>query len=329
MYYPNAQELAQATTVELSAGAELRGIDFHVSKVPLYRIRGRIGDQGEPGYGLQLMRVGPGAISFGGAGANTVVRRDGSFEISSVTPGSYLLSATRSVNGSVATAIQPVEVSGRNLDNVVLTWREGQDVEGLMRVERGDASMQLTTTRVVLEPVDLFSINSATALPKDGAAFLIKSVAPVRYRVNVVGNPKGTYLKTIRLNGQEIVDGILNFTGGAGGQLEIVLSAKGAQVSGTVQNEDGKPVPGALVVVVPDAERRARFDLFRTTIADQNGNFALEGIAPGGYSVYSWQELEETAYMDPEVLSASESKAAKVKLGEAANETVQLKIASR
>jgi protocatechuate 3,4-dioxygenase beta subunit len=40
VYYPNAQDLAQSTMVELKAGAELRGVDFHVSKVPLYRIRG-------------------------------------------------------------------------------------------------------------------------------------------------------------------------------------------------------------------------------------------------------------------------------------------------
>lgn len=331
-YYPNAPDMAQAVMLDVKAGAEVHGIDFRLSKSPVYRIRGKVVDtlntsldQSQPGYGLRLMKAAPG-YGFGGGAGSTMLHKDGTFALMGVAPGSYLLNATRMVNGTLTTGVQALEVGSSNLDNVVVTLREGQEVLGSMRLEGGDPSMSLKDTHAELEMVEFVPMNMPMNVSKDDNTFVLKNIAPVRYRVNLFGNPKGTYLKSVRLNGQEVADGILNFSAGTGGQLEIILSAKGAELAGTVQDADGNLMAGTLVVVAPDVEHRTRPELFRTAITGERGNFAVQGIAPGDYFVYAWRDLEDGAYMDPEVLSASESKATKVKLGESGTENVQLRV---
>jgi hypothetical protein len=48
------------------------------------------------------------------------------------------------------------------------------------------------------------------------------------------------------------------------------------------------------------------------TTTDQNGQFTLQGIAPGEYKLFAWEDIEPGRYMDPEFLKPHESKAQKI-----------------
>jgi hypothetical protein len=47
---------------------------------------------------------------------------------------------------------------------------------------------------------------------------------------------------------------------------------------------------------------------YRVAHADQSGRFALPDIPPGAYKLFAWQDIEDGAWMDPEVLQPAEER---------------------
>jgi hypothetical protein len=66
-----------------------------------------------------------------------------------------------------------------------------------------------------------------------------------------------------------------------------------------------------------------------TTTADQSGKFAVSGLAPGEYRIYSWPDLSHMAYRDPGVLNQYVGSAASVILQSGAmNQNVNVNLIS-
>src|SRR5262249_18323292 len=88
--------------------------------------------------------------------------------------------------------------------------------------------------------------------------------------------------------------------------LEVALSTKGGLIEGTIVDKEQKPMPGGQAVLVPEGQRDRR-DLFRPSIADQNGHFTMRNIAPGDYKLFAWEDLEPGAYYDPDLIRKYEA----------------------
>jgi len=86
-----------------------------------------------------------------------------------------------------------------------------------------------------------------------------------------------------------------------------------------------QPAKGALVALIPDAGRRARTALFKTASTDDSGHYSIQGIPPGDYTIYAFEEVESGAFFDPDFLKPIESSAESVNLKESAHESRQLK----
>jgi hypothetical protein len=101
------------------------------------------------------------------------------------------------------------------------------------------------------------------------------------------------------------------------------------EVTGSVVDADDKPAPGVPVTLVPEeAGKQGRIDLFSITKADQDGRFQLEGVVPGSYEIFAWEEVDPAAVHDSEFLRAFESSATSITLEENRRETVRLKAIS-
>ena len=135
------------------------------------------------------------------------------------------------------------------------------------------------------------------------------------------------YLKSARANGDDILArGLTIGAGSVRGPLEIVLSSAGARIEGTVTDENDLPSAGALVALVPAEERRQQFRLYDDTTTDQYGKFIIRGVAPGTYKLFSWKEVENNAWQDPDFLAPFESKGTKITAEENGRITIQLKL---
>jgi hypothetical protein len=58
---------------------------------------------------------------------------------------------------------------------------------------------------------------------------------------------------------------------------------------------------------VPNASRRQRADLYRRAAADESGRFHLQGIAPGDYVLFAWEDIEVGLWRDSEFIRRNES----------------------
>jgi hypothetical protein len=189
----------------------------------------------------------------------------------------------------------------------------------------GPRGMRVTLTH---EP-DLVGLPAAPqgAVQANGT-FCLANVAQGDYRVYVPpllntfqwGTPsvvpllQNAYIKSIRLGGADVLsDGIrLNFAPQE--PLEVVIGS-GAKLSGTVINDKRESVINATVALVPAASRQ-RIDLYRTTTSDKDGRYKMQGIPPGSYRAYAWEDVERDAWQDPTFLSLIEGRGTTVQVSE-------------
>jgi hypothetical protein len=62
------------------------------------------------------------------------------------------------------------------------------------------------------------------------------------------------------------------------------------------------------VLLVPDAGRRRWYDTNRTVTTDISGRFTFDRIAPGDYVLFSWEEIEDGAWLDPDFMKRYEER---------------------
>jgi hypothetical protein len=105
----------------------------------------------------------------------------------------------------------------------------------------------------------------------------------------------------------------------------VTISPAAAQLEGLVTGSDGQPGKGSTIALVPDGERRRRVWLYRTTRADDNGHYTLQGITPGSYTVYAFDDPEPGAYFDPDFQRSFERYGESVNLKESSRENRSLK----
>lgn len=165
-------------------------------------------------------------------------------------------------------------------------------------------------------------------IQEDGT-FKISGVGRDHFRVDVIGLSADQYVKSVRAGNVDVTTSGLDLSAAETAPLiEIMVSAKGATVSGVVLDGD-KPSRGAVVVALRqpfDPVRRSVMQ--KTATTDQKGGFTLQGLAPGEYRIYAWDSWLMLSDLDAEQLKPFEKLSAVVKLKEGAREQVELKLAS-
>jgi len=326
-WYPNTQDAAAASPVEVAAGSQLRGIDLSLAKRRTYRVRGKVTDaSGSAGGRIMVMLRSRAAHStFVNRPAN--LDRAGNFEIAGVTPGAYTLIAMLPGRGRSLSARMPVDVGDDNLDNLNVVINPPLDVSGKLRVE-GQTSVSLTGMRVGLSAREPGVFGGAVPgrVEADGS-FTLAGVSPDEYDVTVSGLPEGVYVKAILANGQDVLLPGLNLTHGPVSGFQIVLSPNAGAATGIVRDDRQEPAVGTTVALVPrEKERRPVARFYHTVTSDATGRFAFRNLAPGQYLVFAWQDVESGAWFDPDFLRPLENSAQPVNVREGGQEDVKVSL---
>ena len=306
MYYPGVADRSRASSIAIKSGEEIPSIEILMRQVLVYHIRGHVFNQvthrpGADSYILLLPKTpsqqGDFADSF-----TMVQKRDGSFDIHDVLPGSYIVTSFWSDQGKNYLARVPVEVGNADVDGISLNITPGAPLNGRVMwdgqpaLDKDDLSIQLGT-------VDNSLVFHAPARVSSDGSFSIPDVSDGSFNVVTFGESEDCYIKDIVYAGRAALEEGFNFARGSAALLEITISSRGARVQGTVTDEDGLPAPGVYVALVPDTEaRRARHRFYKSITTDQYGHFDLRGIAPGDYLLFSWTEIEEGAWEDPDFM---------------------------
>lgn len=330
VFFPGTSEESAAISLDLQPGADVRGIDIPVASIRSWRVQGVVLDgnsrQPLPRVGLQLISLGPTPRTLQ---ANSDAM--GRYVIAKVPPGPYLLVGLAQQAG--LGRLIPVEVRESDIE-------ANLELQSLFSVSGRVAAPNPTAFNVRLR-LDYGTLNvpALNAAPAADGSFTIRNVPAGDYRVFVapILLPQGptpivlpatlqnTYVKAIRMGDADLLNGRIRVERAPESQIEITIATDAGSLSGRVLDGRQTPVPAATVVVLPTLDRRLlRADLYRTTSTDEAGRFLLEGIPPGDYRVFSWENVAERAWQDPAFMREYEDRARSVHITEGMRETVEV-----
>jgi hypothetical protein len=327
-YYPSTLDPAGAVAVDIAPGQEVGGVTVVLKKGALYRVQGKIvggSPQDLANVQVTLMPRGGGAAFFMGR-ASGAVGPDGAFQITRVRPGSYYLIAQRmGRQGAGIVGLVPVEVTTSDATGLMLPLTEPMPVTGAVRIE-GDQKVALQRLTVSLTSIEGLPVGAPSGRVAETGAFKLDAVPADNYYVTFSGLPEGTYVKSVRMGNQEVLDKGIDLTSARGSvSLDVILSPNAGSVEGVVTG-DGKPAAGSFVAILADPIRPGQPYLNKFTIADQDGRFTFTGVAPGDYKLYAWEEAQSELVRDPGLARPFEHKAVKASVGESRTEQAELKV---
>jgi len=336
-YYPGTYDSMQASAVALKAGDEMP-VNFTLVPARTYRVRGIIsGVTAGQKPAVELVSRAGDSIRASEVGP------DGQFEVRGVAPGSYVVRASTPTESQSFTAHQDVSVVAADVDGVKLTPLPSFTLSGHLRIE-GSAAADLSQYSANLRQAELpedpgFFMSQeffGTNAPADRLGnFEWKNVTPGNYIVQVYGGDgQGFFLKSVKLGGRNIETG---FTASGPATLDLLVSTKGGTVEGAVvdpavekaaekDSDEVHQVANATVVAVPEEKYRKLPDRFGIESTDQHGHFTIRGLAPGSYTLYAWQDLEDGVYRDPDFLKSQEPNGTVLKVEEGSHQQIELKV---
>ena len=318
MYYPGTADAGKAIPIDLKGGEEVPSIEILLRKALAYRVRGRVYNQitHKPGTGTNLLLMPKtNRREWDSVQPANVEKQDGSFDISEVLPGSYVLTAFWFDEGKIYSTRMPVEVGNADVDGVAVTIAPGMSINGQILWD-GKPALERDELTVRPKPVDLNLGPQGSTRVTQGNLFTLKDMGEGTYHAEVSGESKDCYIKDVQYGASSALEDGFTVVRGAPAALEITISSHGARLQGTVSDADGLPAVGVWVVLVPEVKYRGQSRLYKTQTTDQYGHFDLRGISPGEYKLFSWEEVEMGAWEDPEFLKPFEEKGGKVALQE-------------
>ena len=338
-YFPRATDTAAAAPIDMTPGAQLRNIDIPLGRMHTVTVTGRaISEIRPPTTGENTPRTYLNIMlsalnkSMAGTGftRGAQVNPQGVFEFRGVTPGAYVVIAQVNLQGKNLAARTSIQVGSSNIEGISLTVRGGVPVNGRVRVE-GETTASIASVRVMLQPAEAGGMMFGpfpTQMVKEDGSFQMDDVGADRYTVSVNGLPEGFYLKSVRSANLDVLADGLEIAAGSPAPLDVVLSSKAGQISGTVLDpRTQKAAPGMTVVLVPqEKERRDRESFYRSSNTDPAGGFTFKSLTPGEYRVYCWEDAEFGSWMDPDFLKPQEGRGEAVSIQEGARQAVQINL---
>jgi protocatechuate 3,4-dioxygenase beta subunit len=328
LFYFNTIAPADARPVDLAAGGDVDGVDFHMRRaMRLARLAGRVVDE-------RMRPAEGGAVTATladldlGQLAVATIQRDGRFEIAGLVPGRYVLTLNVPRQNTI---LREVYVGGES--NFVTIWMSpGATVRGRIAFAGDPASLRDRF-------LDLTAWTSRLGLIARDQTFEIRDVQPGRYRVDVrarrgVGDTGLTdgndpfYVATVLAGQSDVTESGLSVSERqSAANLEVILGGDGGTVKGELRDQAGQPLADSFVVLAP-ADIRLRYSArhFKSVATDSNGRFIVRGIIPGTYLLFPWPYGGVYSLLRPELFARLQPFAAKVVVEKESEVTQNLEV---
>jgi hypothetical protein len=169
------------------------------------------------------------------------------------------------------------------------------------------------TYRIQLRSAEGLGVN----VPFEGAAnqmtfdpsgvFLFSNVLEGKYSVTVTPLPPTAYVADVKIGGTTVFDSGFDVNSQTA-EIQVLVNTHGAKIQGRVLDAAQKPFASARVTLVPRETRRQNTQLYRVASADVLGNFIINGVAPGDYKLFAWENVPSTAWMNAEFMAPYEGR---------------------
>lgn len=326
-YYPAALDSKLAQIVDLEAGADLQGYDVQILSAKAVNVSGRVGVAGgAPAAAIVFVTLTPKARTIGFRSYDSVIQdSSGTFELTQVLPGTYVLAAMAPLGDTRLSAHQVVEVGGADLKEIQLTLAPPQTVTGVIIPPEGRKLPP--GLMVVLMPRENRGDGSGgLGQPGINGTFVIRDVVPGEYDVALGSTGPGDdlYVSAIQVGDDDALAGGVHVGQQPGGRLKVALKANGGTVQVSVKDSKGKPMPGSNVRLVPDAPRRAQMALYGECKTDASGTCSLVGMAPGNYRAFAFADERQIDFRDSVATTDIEDLGKAINIAEGDHQAVEL-----
>jgi hypothetical protein len=360
IYFPSTLESDKAIAIELKQGEEYRGADINLSPVRTFHVRGTItnlptpdparggragavppppgGGGGRGGPQVRLTPTSPNGTQYGtGSDPET-----GKFDFPKVIAGGYV--AYLFADGM--TIRTPVEVTNGDVDGLALPMASGIDIPVNITLE-GTAPRNMPSVANLIPTLWRNpTLLGAPPMPATaGNPPVLRNIAPGTYHVyltpllgplrtlNPVDVPpawQNAYVKSMRMGDVDVLTGGIRLERQTDTPLQIVIGVNPGTLEGQVMNEVRQPIGGAYVTLFANnpADRLYRTDMFKVTGTDNQGRFRLQGLPPGEYRVFAWENVERGTWLDSTFLKLHEERGMTIQIEEGKVQSATLPIIS-
>jgi hypothetical protein len=288
VYYPDTTDETAAGVIDVTPGGEVRAIDFIVTPQTLHRVKGRVvyESNNEPAMSARIQWITPTGMSP--SNDDTFMGPGGQATAVECCDGTFALGLP---SGSYTLVAAVNNIIARTAVSV-----GDSDVEGVT----------LALGR---------SFNIKGTMTFEGRAPTAAELAA--FRIFLVPDPPvnglfATGYSSVLPNG--------SFTVSAGrGDFRISVSPLLE-----LPNQNRQPLGNVSVVIAPDAARRSRTDLMKTTASDASGHFRVDGLPPGDYVAFAFDGVDDGEWSNPEFITARESGGKPVRIDATARLSVEL-----
>jgi carboxypeptidase family protein len=341
-YFPGTAVQTEGQRVSVALGRETSQINITMATSRIATISGTAVSSSGRAITRGILML---SSNVGGANMMTMgtqLKPDGSFLFSNVSPGDYRIQVQHTPNADEVVVLSSGGAPGTESGSVSVSVT-GNDVTGLSIVTSPGAT---ASGRVVFEgaakpPITPAALN-ITAPPMEFGMMMMGGTARIRddwtfeatglterRRFRPVNPPAGWHLKSVSHEGNDITDTGIDFKEGQQvGGIDIVLTQRVTDLSGTVQDSRAKPITDFVVVAFSsDSTRWGYMTRFvRTVRPNQEGRFSLKGLPPDEYYVIALDYLEMGEEGDPEQLEKWKAGATRVTLADGEPKSLTLKL---
>jgi hypothetical protein len=255
-YYPGTGSMGEAQRITIAAGQTMTGMNMTLLPVRTSRISGKALDaEGKPLVGGMVMAMERSGAMFMTVRSPGQIRPDGSFTVSGITPGNYILRVGLPGMGD-ETAIANVTVTDGDVNDVQLIAGKAAVISGRVLVDSGAKPPTVSSLRLFLSSSEPMA-GGGQATVKDDFTFEMRS-SPGHYLIRAFAGPNSDWhLHAVRHNGLDVTDsGIEVPAMGGVSDLAVEITSKPTGATGKVLDENGQPVRDAWVVIfAQDAQR--------------------------------------------------------------------------
>jgi hypothetical protein len=319
-WFPGVSDPALAETIVLHAG-DTRQADFHLVPIPSIHMRILTPPRVNNGPNAPPVQTFPIIQQVNSGGGQNFVQistrfdQQGQIDVGGLTPGLYQVRlAGPNQEGRVAlvevtaNSARTLDLSAPSRDMAKITLR----LEGIADADSNSRPDRNGGVQVTLIDTDTYrgsfssngnqggGPNLARRDQRDPSADRILEVPPGRYEVVLQGRPN-IFLTGLTAKGAETAGRYV--TVGAGESTLTVHVASGRASLSGLATLDGKPMVGAMVLLVPiTIEDRNSIPVLRQDQTNTDGSFDVANIIPGQYILVAIDHGWQINWGDPSTL---------------------------
>jgi hypothetical protein len=339
IYYPGTTDIRTARQISLAGGEQFNAaMSVANSPTRTLQIRGVVLNPGGQPVANAQVDLSP-KKSDGHSVVLPTASTDGkgAFTIHGVVAGNYVMTVTAGLDDRVLrvgpigvdpgsaspplTAALPLDVGAGGVPDLTIRAVPAVNIPWQATLEGGDgnATLNLNVTLTRDPIITSFQGPAPPSLMATGPARpkVLQNVGAGDYKVVVSGLPKNAFVRSIRMGSQDVLKDGLHVTGSAPDPLEIVIGAKGGSVDGVVRAGRDRVVSSATVVLLPElSQRQTRLDLFKDTTSGADGKFHFDGITPGTYRIFAWEDIRSGDWYDADFMKTQEFNGVEIRFNE-------------